>query len=972
MNHLTTLVLILTVITVIALYSVWRLDRKQTYTLYFTIYLLLAIISGNLAFSYLYQDFKGDFRGYSLLITGTALISVSQMLLLAAAISLNQIKLKRTTQGLIVAVFFIITIVTWVLNKAQIVVAVISIWQLGVGTYCAVRFWRNGIVARGVGIFLILHGLSIFFVVAEKFYPGNDFLSWWYVSLCTIRVSLGYMFAYAAIDRSNIQRQAMAEAEAANLAKSQFLASMSHEMRTPMNAIIGLSGLALKNEMPARVQDYLVKIKNSGEHLLGIINDVLDLSKIEAGKLEVEHVAFELEGVMDNVVNLIAQKADAKSLELLCSVGRDVPRSLIGDPLRVGQILINYANNAVKFTYEGQVHIHVRVQKRTHAEVVLRFEVSDSGIGLTEEQIPRLFQSFAQADSSTTRQYGGTGLGLAISKSLAQGMGGEVGVSSVFGEGSTFWFTARFGVVEGSNKLLDTVAMDLHGKRVLVVDDNEDAVLVLCEMLDAMGFVVRHANSGERALQMIQAAHAEQSPFDFVLMDWLMPGMDGLETIRAIQSMHHQTVPFVLMVTAHRRQELVRSAELLGVEHVLAKPVSGSLLLNTMMEIMGQAAPAVTLPRPGIQRSGDRLEATLQQLGGARILLVEDNALNQQVAYELLTDAGFEVDIAEDGQKAVNNVEARVLEHLPYDLILMDMQMPVMDGVTATRQIRQNHSAQELPIVAMTANAMQADRDRCLEAGMNDFVTKPIAPSQLWGTLLRWIAPREGLGSRDNSSAALQKEGAQASASPVKLPAHIDGLNLERGLTFMGYNEGLYFRTLQTFAATQNGAIEEIRRSLQAEQTALAERQAHTLKGQAAYLGASDLQQAAAELEDLLGKGQRDAGEIERVLQTAAQRLDALMASVLQAFPQVQPDASRPESEESVTQERLAELVHEMQQLVQSNDPYAVDVLEQNRHALQQCLGAGFGGLEQALQSFDFEAAAQCLSSVAVPRPMDQ
>ncbi|WP_342618126.1 response regulator [Rhodoferax sp. GW822-FHT02A01] len=497
---------------------------------------------------------------------------------------------------------------------------------------------------------------------------------------------------------------------------------------------------------------------------------------------------------------------------------------------------------------------------------------------------------------------------------------------------------------------------------MLVVDDNEDATLILCEMLDAMRFVVQHANSGERALQMIQAAHDQNSPFDFVLMDRLMPGMDGLETIRAIKAMPHKVVPFVQMVTAHRRQELVRSAELLGVEHVLAKPVSSSLLLNTMMEVAGKAPPPPMSLQPVPQSARDKLDAKLQQLRGARILLVEDNVLNQQVAYELLTDAGFEVDIAEDGQKAVNNVEARALEHLPYDLILMDMQMPVMDGVTATRLLRQNHGAKELPILAMTANAMQADRDRCLEAGMNDFISKPIAPAQLWGSLLRWITPRDGLGQKADLGKVQQVDVPHGSKLQVRLPAHIDGLNMESGLALMGHNEGLYLRTLQSFVATQQGAIEDMRRSLQTAQVALAERQAHTLKGQAAYLGATGLQHSAAELEDMLRDEARDAAGIERTLQTAAQQLHALLTSVRRALPNLQSDGPEPVDAAVVTHGQLDALMLEMQRLIQGNDPYALDVLEHNKGVLQRHLGDRFTELEQALQGFDFETAAKSLN----------
>ncbi|WP_342616355.1 response regulator [Rhodoferax sp. GW822-FHT02A01] len=753
-------------------------------------------------------------------------------------------------------------------------------------------------------------------------------------------------------------------AENATRAKSDFLANMSHEIRTPMNAIIGLSGLALKNASPARVHDYLVKIKNSGEHLLGIINDVLDLSKIEAGRLEIEHVPFELEGVIENVVNLIAEKADVKGLELLCSVERNVPGTLIGDPLRLGQILVNYATNAVKFTQRGQIRIHVQLAQATATEAVVRFEVSDSGIGLKEEQLPKLFQSFTQADSSTTRQYGGTGLGLAISKRLAEGMGGEVGVSSRYGKGSTFWFTARLGIVANSRHSMPALTIDLHGRRVLVVDDNKDAAQILLNILGEVGFATRHADSGESALQMIKAAHSIGQPFDYVLIDWLMPGMDGLETIRAIKALQLQQLPFILMVTAYRRQELVKSAELLGVEYVLAKPVNGSTLVDTMMQLTGNAVPSIRLQHSSVIKKGNELEAALRAVRGARILLVEDNVLNQQVAIELLTDAGFEVDMAADGRAALDRVEESVELQRPYDLVLMDMQMPVMDGVTASQHLRQRHSAQELPIVAMTASAMQADRDRCLAAGMNDFVTKPILPAQLWQSLLRWIAPREGLGQTSKPAPSTDSM-PDSDLPPIELPLRIAGLDIERGVALMGQNQGLYLKTLRTFASTQSSAMDEIRLSLQSQRVAIAERQVHTLKGQAGYLGAVDLYEATAELETLLGKGNVESHEFELSLHATTQQLSALIASVNRALPPMPEEVQRPQDQAVLPQEQATELMQDLEHLVKSNDPYALEILEMYRQTLKSCMEDSFETFETALQNFDFEAAATLLESVA-------
>jgi PAS domain S-box-containing protein len=517
--------------------------------------------------------------------------------------------------------------------------------------------------------------------------------------------------------------------------KSDFLANMSHEIRTPMNAIIGMAHLALKTDMTPRQRDYVKKIQGSGQHLLGIINDILDFSKIEAGKLSVEHVDFELDKLLDNVANLVSEKTAAKGLELVFDIAPDVPRNLIGDSLRMGQVLINYANNSVKFTEKGEIDIIMRVKERSEKELLLYCAVKDTGIGLTPEQQGKLFQSFSQADASTTRKYGGTGLGLSISKKLAELMGGEVGVDSVHGEGSTFWFTARLGIgTEKARSLLPNP--DLRGRHVLVVDDNENARLVINDLLAAMTFKVAEVGSGQAAIEAVRTAASTPDAYEIVFLDWQMPGMDGIETARQIKALGLRNEPHLVMVTAHGREELHKEAEAVGIEDVLIKPVNASLLFDTAMRVLGAEQTAS-------RSAGDAPSLLLEAMAaikGARILLVEDNDLNQMVAGEILTDAGFVVEIADNGQIAVDRVTKN--PGAPWDIILMDMQMPVMDGVTATIEIRKHPEFNDLPIVAMTANAMQQDKDRCLAAGMVDFITKPIMPDELWAALQRWIMPK--------------------------------------------------------------------------------------------------------------------------------------------------------------------------------------------------------------------------------------
>jgi two-component system sensor histidine kinase/response regulator len=523
---------------------------------------------------------------------------------------------------------------------------------------------------------------------------------------------------------------AQVELEKANEAKSAFLANMSHEIRTPMNAVLGLSHLALKTDPSPRQRDYLIKIKSSGQHLLGIINEILDFSKIEAGKLTVESVEFDLDKVLENVSNLIAEKAEEKGLELIFDIEPSVVATrLRGDPLRLGQVLINFCNNAVKFTEKGNVVIRAQVLETTEADQLIEFSVSDTGIGMTEAQMGRLFQAFEQADTSTTRKYGGTGLGLAISKRLAELMGGEVGVTSELGKGSKFWFTARLGkgTVAPRPSLLRS---DLHGRRVLVIDDNSQARTVLSSMLLNMAFVADEAASGEQGIEMVRQADQRGEPYEIIFVDWQMPSLDGIETSKCILALEGLSAPpRIVMVTAYGREDVLKQAEENGLENVLVKPVTSSTLFDTIVAVLHarQEPSSYVEIAPSFE---------IAQTRGTRVLLVEDNEINQEVAIGLLEDAAIKVDLAENGEIAV-----RMAGETRYDAVLMDMQMPVMDGIEATRVIRSDPRLQDLPIIAMTANAMASDREQCLKAGMNDHIGKPIDPDELFSVLLRWARP---------------------------------------------------------------------------------------------------------------------------------------------------------------------------------------------------------------------------------------
>ncbi len=770
--------------------------------------------------------------------------------------------------------------------------------------------------------------------VCNKKKDGTVF--WESASISPIRNTNGEISHFVSIKVDITEKQRMMKeietaktmADEANKAKGDFLANMSHEIRTPMNAIIGMNLLLQKTKLSKKQKNYADKVGQAAHNLLGIINDILDFSKIEAGKLDVEDIEFDLNGVFDNLANLINIKAEEKNLELLFDIAPEVPRNLIGDPLRLGQVLLNLCSNAIKFTEKGEIVITVKVNEKTEKKADIQFSVRDTGIGMTPEQQSKMFQSFSQADASTTRRFGGTGLGLSIAKKLVIMMGGDISLTSKVGFGSEFTFNIVTGRHHNDIERYQVPPEDLVGMKVLIVDDYESTRQVLQNYVEDFGFDVTVVKSGQEAIMAInKSIETETKPYDLILMDWKMPGMNGIETSDIIKNTPGVSKDLhIIMLSNYCREDIIQKADNSNLSAFLTKPVSQSQLYDTIMNIFGKTIHAKTA---GIQQ-GQKV-SNIEGVKNRHILLVEDNVINQEVTTGLLEETVDHVDIANNGREAVEMIKEKGEDH--FDIVLMDLQMPEMDGYEATKHIREKLKFTKLPVVAMSADAMVGVKDRCMKIGMSDYLTKPINPQALFSVLRTWLKAEDLVAPSEKSNEEIEE---------------IEGLDTSSGLIRAGGKLKTYKSILKRFCANNEKVAEEIKEAIGSDNKEVSVRLAHTVKGVTGNIGAVGLSQKAAEIEHDLKENQPEKA-VEK-LNDFDQNLNLVIASIR--------NSGLIKEEEKIVKfdpAKCSALISKLSELLEDNDSDALECVDE---LLEMERDDHLQKLSDLINNFEFEDAS--------------
>jgi len=726
------------------------------------------------------------------------------------------------------------------------------------------------------------------------------------------------------------------EAVQANRYKSEFLANMSHEIRTPMNAITGLTYLALQTKLDERQRDYLQKIDTSSKNLLLLINDILDFSKVESGHLSIEPEPFRIDELLENITDLVRNKASEKGLELIIQYPSNIPLMLIGDSLRLSQVLTNLASNAVKFTETGFVKIKVDLDYAEDSKVKLLFSVMDTGIGMKPVAVKKLFKPFEQADGSITRKFGGTGLGLSISQSLVGLMGGEIKARSILHQGTEFEFCLEFEIAE-NNHIFRKDCSELENKRILVVEDNQSAREIITEILVSLGMQVTTVESAEEALRIMDV----DTEHDLVLLDWKLPMMNGLECAKVIHEKYAKTLPALIMVTGYSKADIGNQDDLEYLDYFLVKPITPLLLIKTIKKALGF----------DIEETLDGAESRVDvsSVAGARVLLVEDNPINQQVASELLRMRSINTTIAHNGAQAIDRIKED-----DFDMIFMDLQMPIMDGYSAAEIITNNPKYQHIPIVAMTAHTLPSDQEHCLNVGMKGHILKPIVIDDIDKALVKWISPREGIGSAYIKNIQQQ----DLSGDYIGFPDEIIGLDLNLGLSLVAGNKNVYLNLLADFSRRYKHVIEQLRVDIEMNNRDYIHDIAHTLTSAAGNLGASDLSKVAAILDGQLQNGTLD----PLICNALSQRLSVLINSI-DAW-QDNNRCSEPLMENSLMNPSFITLLtenenHQLSTYLADDNTAAVDLIQNVRVRLKGQSNNDLSVFIDLIESYDFSDALQ-------------